>query len=114
VVTAGARVVNTASDAVLKLFAGFDRKHEKHDAPDIYTLLRQYGHAGNEDRLFGEQWVFSKRKATISSSRERVLSQKDARRAISGRHANALNGNPKIGSAHGGTRKPDDRLFRAK
>ena len=39
---------------VLKLFAWTDRKHEKRDAPDIYTLLRQYGDAGNEDRLFGE------------------------------------------------------------
>lgn len=39
---------------VLKLFAWRDRKHEMRDAPDIYTLLRQYGDAGNEDRLFGE------------------------------------------------------------
>jgi predicted nucleotidyltransferase len=39
---------------VLKLFAWTDRKHEKRDAPDIYTLLRQYGDAGNEDRLYGE------------------------------------------------------------
>ena len=40
---------------VLKLFAWADRKHEKRDAPDIYTLLRQYGDAGNEDRLYGEE-----------------------------------------------------------
>lgn len=40
---------------VLKLFAWVDRKYEKRDAPDIYTLLRQYGDAGNEDRLFGEE-----------------------------------------------------------
>jgi predicted nucleotidyltransferase len=39
---------------VLKLFAWKDRKHEMRDAPDLYTLLRQYGDAGNEDRLFGE------------------------------------------------------------
>ena len=39
---------------VLKLFAWKDRKHEKRDAPDIYTLLRQYGDTGNEDRLYGE------------------------------------------------------------
>jgi predicted nucleotidyltransferase len=39
---------------VLKLFAWRDRKHEMRDAPDICTLLRQYGDAGNEDRLFGE------------------------------------------------------------
>lgn len=40
---------------VLKLFAWIDRKHERKDAPDIYTLLRQYGDAGNEDRLYGEE-----------------------------------------------------------
>jgi len=40
---------------VLKLFAWIDRKHEKKDAPDIYILLRQYGDAGNEERLYGEQ-----------------------------------------------------------
>jgi predicted nucleotidyltransferase len=40
---------------VLKLFAWRDRKHEKRDAPDIYTLLKEYGEAGNEDRLYGEE-----------------------------------------------------------
>lgn len=40
---------------VLKIFAWVDRKHENRDAPDIYTLLRQYGDAGNEDRLYGEE-----------------------------------------------------------
>jgi predicted nucleotidyltransferase len=40
---------------VLKLFAWNDRKHEKRDAPDIYTLLKEYGDAGNEDRLYGEE-----------------------------------------------------------
>lgn len=40
---------------VLKLFAWVDRKYEKRDAPDIYTLLRQYGDAGNDDRLFGDE-----------------------------------------------------------
>lgn len=39
---------------VLKLFAWTNRKAENRDAEDIYTLLRQYGDAGNEDRLFGE------------------------------------------------------------
>jgi predicted nucleotidyltransferase len=38
----------------LKLFAWTDRKYEKRNAPDIYTLLRQYGDAGNEDRLYGD------------------------------------------------------------
>jgi predicted nucleotidyltransferase len=40
---------------VLKLFAWDDRRYEKKDAPDIYTLLREYGDAGNEDRLYGEE-----------------------------------------------------------
>jgi predicted nucleotidyltransferase len=40
---------------VLKLFAWVDRKHERRDAPDIYTLLKEYGDAGNEDRLYGEE-----------------------------------------------------------
>lgn len=48
------RVVSLPVLLVLKLFAWKDRKHEMRDAPDIYTLLRQYGDAGNEDRLFGE------------------------------------------------------------
>lgn len=39
---------------VLKLFAWVDRKHEKRDAADIHTLLREYGDAGNEHRLYGE------------------------------------------------------------
>jgi len=56
---------------VLKLFAWADRKHEKRDAPDIYTLLRQYGDAGNEDRLYGEDMsVFWKRRATTLNLRE--------------------------------------------
>src|ERR1700730_42872 len=40
---------------VLKLFAWVDRKHEKRDAADIHTLLKEYGDAGNEDRLYGEE-----------------------------------------------------------
>jgi len=40
---------------VLKLFAWDDRRHEKKDAPDIYTLVREYGDTGNEDRLYGEE-----------------------------------------------------------
>jgi len=40
---------------ILKLFAWVDRKHEKRDAADIHTLLREYGDAGNEDRLYGEE-----------------------------------------------------------
>jgi predicted nucleotidyltransferase len=37
------------SQLILKLFAWLDRKQEKRDAPDIYTLLKDYGDAGNED-----------------------------------------------------------------
>jgi predicted nucleotidyltransferase len=47
------RVVSIPALLVLKLFAWMDRKQEKRDAPDIYTLLKDYGDAGNEDRLFG-------------------------------------------------------------
>jgi predicted nucleotidyltransferase len=47
-------VVSIPMLSVLKLFAWTDRKYEKRDAADILTLLRQYGDAGNEDRLYGE------------------------------------------------------------
>jgi predicted nucleotidyltransferase len=40
---------------VLKLFAWVDRRHEKRDVADIYTLLKDYGDAGNEDRLYGAE-----------------------------------------------------------
>lgn len=40
---------------VLKLFAWVDRKHEKRDAGDILAMLKNYGDAGNEDRLYGEE-----------------------------------------------------------
>jgi predicted nucleotidyltransferase len=40
---------------VLKLLAWVDRKHEKRDAADIHTMLKEYGDAGNEDRLYGEE-----------------------------------------------------------
>jgi hypothetical protein len=40
---------------VLKLLAWVDRKHEKRDAADIHTLLKEYGDAGNEHRLYGEE-----------------------------------------------------------
>lgn len=48
------RVVSIPALLVLKLFAWLDRKHEKRDAPDLHTLLKEYGDAGNEDRLYGE------------------------------------------------------------
>jgi predicted nucleotidyltransferase len=48
------RVVSIPALLVLKLFAWLDRKQQKRDAPDIYTLLKDYGDAGNEDRLFGQ------------------------------------------------------------
>jgi len=48
------RVVTLQLLLVLKLFAWVDRKYEKRDAEDIYALLRHYGEAGNEDRLYGE------------------------------------------------------------
>lgn len=48
-------VVSLPVLVLLKLFAWEERKHEKKDAPDIYTLLNEYGDAGNEDRLYGEE-----------------------------------------------------------
>lgn len=48
------RVVSIPALLVLKLFAWLDRKEEKRDAPDIHTLLKEYGDAGNEDRLYSE------------------------------------------------------------
>jgi len=47
-------VVSLSLLLVLKLFAWVDRKGERRDAEDIHTLLKQYGDAGNEDRLYGE------------------------------------------------------------
>ncbi len=40
---------------VLKLFAWLDRRQQNNkDADDIFTILRQYADAGNEDRLYGD------------------------------------------------------------
>lgn len=49
------KVVCLPALIVLKLLAWTDRKHENRDAEDIYILLKQYGDAGNEDRLYGEE-----------------------------------------------------------
>jgi predicted nucleotidyltransferase len=49
------RVVIIPVLLVLKLFAWVDRKHEKRDVADIHTLLKEYGDAGNEDRLYGPE-----------------------------------------------------------
>jgi predicted nucleotidyltransferase len=49
------KVVCLPALLVLKLLAWTDRKHENRDAEDIYTLLKQYGDAGNEDRLYGDE-----------------------------------------------------------
>ena len=48
-------VVSIPALSLLKLFAWIDRKQEMRDAADILTLLKEYGDAGNEDRLYGEQ-----------------------------------------------------------
>ena len=40
---------------ILKLFAWVDRKHERRDAADIHMLLKEYGDAGNEARLYGDE-----------------------------------------------------------
>jgi len=50
------RVASLPALATLKLFAWVDRgAANPKDAIDLATLLRQYGGAGNEDRLFGEE-----------------------------------------------------------
>jgi len=42
---------------ILKLFAWVDRKHENRDAPDILKILSEYVVAGNEDRLYEEEFA---------------------------------------------------------
>ncbi len=50
------RVASLPGLAILKLFAWIDRGVENpKDALDLVILLRQYGAAGNEDRLYGEE-----------------------------------------------------------
>lgn len=50
------RVASLPGLAILKLFAWADRgADDPRDALDLATLLRHYGSAGNEDRLFGEE-----------------------------------------------------------
>lgn len=68
---------------VLKLFAWTDRKSEKRDAEDIYTLLRQYGDAGNEDRLYGEHIAILEAEEFNFDSAGAVLLSLDAARSVS-------------------------------
>ncbi|MGA7403107.1 MAG: nucleotidyl transferase AbiEii/AbiGii toxin family protein [Candidatus Sulfotelmatobacter sp.] len=68
---------------VLKLFAWTDRKHEKRDAPDIYTLLRQYGDAGNEDRLYGEDMSVLEAEGYDFELAGALLIARDAARVVS-------------------------------
>ena len=49
------KVVCLPALVILKLLAWSERKHENRDAVDIYTLLKQYGDAGNEERLYGTE-----------------------------------------------------------
>ena len=50
------RVASLAGLAILKLVAWADRgAGDPRDAIDLATLLRQYGTAGNEDRLYGAE-----------------------------------------------------------
>jgi predicted nucleotidyltransferase len=68
---------------VLKLFAWTDRKYEKRDAPDIYTLLRQYGDAGNEDRLYGEDMSVLEAEGYDFELAGALLIARDAARVVS-------------------------------
>jgi predicted nucleotidyltransferase len=50
------RIASLAGLAILKLVAWTDRgSDDPRDAIDLTTLLRQYGAAGNEDRLYGAE-----------------------------------------------------------
>jgi predicted nucleotidyltransferase len=50
------RVASLSGLAVLKLLAWADRGIEDpRDATDLVTIMRRYGDAGNEDRLYGEE-----------------------------------------------------------
>ena len=50
------RVVSLPGLAILKLFAWADRgAGDSRDAIDLAMLLRQYGAAGNQDRLYGAE-----------------------------------------------------------
>lgn len=68
---------------VLKLFAWTDRKYEKRDAPDIYTLLRQYGDAGNEDRLYGKDMSVLEAEGYDFELAGALLIARDAARMVS-------------------------------
>jgi predicted nucleotidyltransferase len=68
---------------VLKLFVWTDRKYEKRDAPDIYTLLRQYGDAGNEDRLYGEDMSVLEAEGYDFELAGALLIARDAARVVS-------------------------------
>lgn len=51
------RVASLSGLAILKLFAWVDRGADTDkDARDLATLLRRYSAAGNEDRLYGEEF----------------------------------------------------------
>ncbi|MDP9159319.1 MAG: nucleotidyl transferase AbiEii/AbiGii toxin family protein [Acidobacteriota bacterium] len=99
---AGAVPVRLASDLVvpvvslplllvLKLFAWKDRKSEKRDAADIYTLLRQYGEAGNEDRLYGEHIGILEAQEFNLESAGAVLIAVDAKNLVSATTREQLN-----------------------
>jgi predicted nucleotidyltransferase len=76
------RVASLPALAVLKLFAWADRgAGNRKDALDLALLLRQYGAAGNEDRLFGEEiGLFEAVSYNLDLASPRLLG-KDARRA---------------------------------
>lgn len=77
------RVASLPALAILKLFAWVDRgAADPKDAIDLATLLRQYGGAGNEDRLFGEELrLFEAVSYNLDLASPRLLG-KDAARVI--------------------------------
>ncbi|MEX2223084.1 MAG: nucleotidyl transferase AbiEii/AbiGii toxin family protein [Candidatus Rokuibacteriota bacterium] len=75
------RVVSLPGLAILKLFAWADRgAGDPRDAIDLAMLLRQYGAAGNEDRLYGaEIGVMEASSYDLDLADARLLGQDAAR-----------------------------------
>jgi len=91
---------------VLKLLAWQDRKHEKRDAADIFTILNEYGDAGNEDRLYGEALDVLE-----SAGYDLETCGRTATRSRCSQYNFARIGNPRPG--HLGIRIPDRRAHQS-
>jgi predicted nucleotidyltransferase len=78
------RVASLPALAVLKLLAWADRGiGDPRDATDLVTIMRRYGDAGNEDRLYGEEMDVLEAVAYDPDLASPRLLGKDAGRIIS-------------------------------